>query len=402
MTSTPTRRTFLKGTAAVAGVAAATSAVGLDLRSLVTPTAAGAAGRGRLVVVFLRGGMDHLSAVVPYTRPSYYAARPTIAIPADVVLDLDGEWGLHPAMPRLHALYGAGRLGVVTCVGNPAHDESHFGAQDLWEYGTVVAGSERQGWLARALAATASSSDSVFRAVSAADRVDRSLRGFDALGVASIEEFGLGGLSGRTRGLAPLLGDEYGGLRAVETTGTRALEAITRLEPVAGSTATNAVKRTFADVAALLDADLGTDVVTVNLQGWDTHANMGTHDLGEMRNLLAGLDTRLADFQADLDARGLTDVTTVVMTEFGRRYDQNGTGGLDHGNGMVMLLLGGGVQGGRVYGTWAEPEVEHGARDVAATTDFRDVLGEVVTRSFGIPPETVFRNWSASPVGVLV
>jgi uncharacterized protein (DUF1501 family) len=401
MTFTPTRRTFLKGTAVVAGAAAATRASGLDVGSILAPRAAGASGRGRLVVVFLRGGMDHLSAVVPYTRPSYYAARPTIAIPASAVLDLDGEWGLHPAMARLHGLYGAGRLGVVACVGNPAHDESHFGAQDLWEYGTAIAGSETKGWLARALAATASPSDSVFRAVTAAERVDRSLRGFDSLGVASIEEFGLGGISGRTHGLDALLRKEYGGFAAVETTGTHALDAVDRLGPVTGSNLANPVRRTFADVAALLDEDLGVQVVTVNLQGWDTHAAMGTHDAGEMRNLLSGLDARLADFQADLDARGVTDVTTVVMTEFGRRYDQNGTGGLDHGNGMVMLVLGAGVQGGRVYGTWAEPVVEHGARDVAATTDFRDVLGDVVIRVFGIAPATVFRDWSYSPVGVV-
>lgn len=399
MALTPTRRTFLKGTAVAAGSAAAIGATGLS--PFRSATSAGAAGSGRLVVVFLRGGQDHLSAVVPYTRSSYYAARPTIAIPANQVLDLDGEWGLHPAMPRLHGLYQAGRLGLVVCVGNPAHDESHFGAQDLWEYGTTSLTAETKGWVARCLDATASGSDSVFRAVTAADRVDVSLRGTSALGIASIDEFGLGGASGRTAGLEALLGQEYTGPAPVEVTGTSALRAIDQLGSASGSNAVDPVKRGFEDLAELLDLDLGVQVATINTFGWDTHANMGTVAAGDMRDLLVGLDNYLADFQADLDGRGVDDVTTVVMTEFGRRYDQNGTGGLDHGNGMVMYLLGARVNGGQVYGTWAEPVVEHGARDVAATTDFRDVLGDVAAKVLGVAPASVFDGWSYSPVGVL-
>ena len=402
MSVAPTRRTFLKGTAAVAGTAAAARAGGLSLSSFRGATAAGAATPpGRLVVVFLRGGQDHLSAVVPYTRPSYYAARPTIAVPADAVLDLDGEWGLHPAMPRLHALYRAGRLGIVTNVGNPAHNESHFYAQDLWEYGATDLTGVTQGWLARVLNASASGADPLFRAITAADRVDVSLRGYSALGIGSIEGFGLGGASGRTDGLERLFANEYSGPAAVEVTGRRALSAIDRLGRVTGSTATDPVKRAFADLATLFSLDVGLEVATINTYGWDTHANMGTHTAGLMRDLLSGLDDYLADFQADLDQRGVTDVTTIVMTEFGRRYDQNGTGGLDHGNGMVMFAMGAHVNGGQVYGTWAEPVVEHGARDVNATTDFRDVLGDVTDTLLGVSPGTVFPGWSYTPVGLL-
>ncbi|MBK5289283.1 MAG: DUF1501 domain-containing protein [Acidimicrobiia bacterium] len=402
MTLTPTRRTFLKGSAVAAGAAAAVGTGGVTLSTLTNATPAGAAtGTGRLVVVFLRGGQDHLSTVVPYTRPSYYAARPTIAIPANAVLDLDGEWGLHPAVPRLHSLYQAGRLGVVACVGNPAHDESHFGAQDLWEYGATSLTGVSQGWIARCLNATASPSDSVFRAITAADRVDLSLRGYSALGVGSIASFGLGGVSGRTTGLEPLLSHEYGGVAPVEVTGRRALDAIDELGAVTGSNANDPVKRAFADLATLFDRDLGVEVATINTYGWDTHANMGTATTGSMRDLLAGLDSYLADFQADLDARGVADVTTVVMTEFGRRYDQNGTGGLDHGNGMAMLVMGARVNGGHVYGTWEEPVVEHGARDVAATTDFRDVLGGLSAAVLGVSPTTIFPGHSYTPVGVV-
>ncbi len=161
------------------------------------------------------------------------------------------------------------------------------------------------------------------------------------------------------------------------------------------------MKRTFADLATLLSLDVGLEVATINTYGWDTHANMGTHTAGLMRDLLSGLDDDLADFQADLDQRGVTDVTTIVMTEFGRRYDQNGTGGLDHGNGMVMFAMGAHVNGGQVHGTWAEPVVEHGARDVNATTDFRDVLGDVTDTLLGVSPGTVFPGWSYTPVGLL-
>jgi uncharacterized protein (DUF1501 family) len=401
VTRTPSRRTFLKSTAAAAGAAATLGATGtLSIGDLGAPKPAGAAAPGRLVVLFLRGGMDHLSAFVPYTRASYYAARPTIAIPAATVRGLDGEWGMHPAMPRLHDLYTAGRLGVAVCVGHPAHDESHFGAQNLWEYGTTGVSGATTGWLARGLDATPGSG-SLFRAVSANNRVDLSLRGYPALGISSIAGFGLGGRSGLTEGLEPLLASEYLGISAVEQTGTRALDAIGQLGAVSGSTSGDPVRRAFRDLATLLDTDLGLEVATVNIDGWDTHANMGTHEAGVMRDLLAGLDGYLADFQADLDGRGVTDVTTLVMTEFGRRYDQNGSKGCDHGHGTAIFALGARVNGGQVYGTWEEPVVEHGARDVAATTDYRDVLGDVVTHVLGATPGAVFPGHSYSPVGLL-
>ena len=196
---TPTRRTFLRRATAAAGVVAGTRIGALDLAALAgaapsTPAPATPAraipSPGRLVVVFLRGGQDTLSAVVPYTQSSYYDARPTIAVPADVVLDLDGEWGFHPALPRLYDLYTAQRLAVVVCTGNPAQDESHFGAQDLMEYGTTRLDGATRGWLARALDATADRNDSVFRAVTAGDRVDRSSRRA-GLGLPSIRGFGL-------------------------------------------------------------------------------------------------------------------------------------------------------------------------------------------------------------------
>ena len=398
---TPTRRTFLKTGVAAAGAVAAGSAGALTVGLVDSPAARGAP-PGRLVVIFLRGGQDHLSTVVPYTESDYHDARPTIAIPAGQVLDLDGQFGLHPAMTGLHTLYGAGRLAVVVAAGNPAGNRSHFLAQDLWEYGATSVPADYSGWLARYLGATAGSADSVFRALTVANNVDRCLSGYPALGIGQIEGFGLGGRSGTTEDLATLIGGQYFGPAPVEQTGTRALQAIGQVGALSGSNAPNPVTRALADAAILLDSGLGAEVVTLSIGGWDTHNDMGAYDAGAMRNLLLGLDGYLSTFQADLDARGLSEVTTVVMTEFGRRVAENGTRGTDHGFGCVMLVMGARVNGG-VHGTWLglSPAVIGARGDVVPTVDFRDVLGDCARDVLGVAdPSTLFPGHTYTPVGV--
>jgi uncharacterized protein (DUF1501 family) len=153
----------------------------------------------------------------------------------------------------------------------------------------------------------------------------------------------------------------------------------------------------------ILDADLGIEVATINTGGWDTHENMGVSTVGEMRTLLAGLDSSLAAFQADLDARGINDVTIVTMTEFGRRVAENGNGGTDHGYGCAMLAMGAGVNGGQVYGDWAGlgPEVIGARGDVVPTVDFRGVLGDCARSTLGVAnPGSLFPGYSYAPVGV--
>jgi uncharacterized protein (DUF1501 family) len=400
----PTRRTLLKTGAAAAGVAAVAGSSGAVLvDGLARTPAAFGARPGRLVVVFLRGGQDGLSQVVPYTESAYYAARPTIAIPANQVLPLDAQFGLHPAMTGLHELYQAGKLAVVVGAGNLAGNRSHFTAQDLWEFGATSAPADASGWLARYLNATATSTDSVFRGVTIGNNVNASLRGYPALGLATINGFGLGGLSGANGALAPMIRSQYSGNLAVEQTGIRALDASSRVGTLSGSTAPDPEARAFADLAVLLDADLGVEVATMNLGGWDTHNNMGTAATGQMRSLLQGLSAHLSAFQADLDARGLTDVTTVVMTEFGRRVAQNGSGGTDHGFGCVMLVLGDDVHGGQVHGQWAglSPAVIGARGDVVPTVDFRNVLGDCARDVLGLAnPSSLFPGHTYVPVGV--
>jgi uncharacterized protein (DUF1501 family) len=386
----------LKVGAASAG-AAAVAATSPDLLR-VRP--AGAAARGRLVFVFLRGGQDHLSAVVPYTEAAYYDARPTIAIPAAEVRQLDDQFGFHPAMPGLHSLYTAGRLAVVVGAGNLAGDRSHFTAQDLCEYGTTARPGDAKGWLGRYLTTTSATSNSLFRGVAMTGTVPVSLRGANALGIPRIRGFGLDTV---VRPMSRLIQDQYGGNAPVERTGIQALNAAAQISTLTGSIATDGRTRAFADLATLLASDLGVEVAAVDLTGWDTHHEMGTSSEGWMRDLLAELDTNLATFQSDLDARGLTDVTTVVMTEFGRRVAENGSGGTDHGFGSAMFVMGSRVVGG-VHGEWAglAPGTIGARGDVIPTVDFRDVLGDCARGVLGVTdPGSVFPGHTHRPVGVI-
>ena len=390
------RRSVLKaGAATTAGLVGATS-LGVSFAGAATTV-------DPVVIVFLRGGQDHLSTVVPYTDAEYYALRPGIAIPDTEVLPLDGQFGFHPVLTGLHALYGQQRLAVVVGAGNPALNRSHFIAQDLFEFGDVQTPGDNQGWLARYLNGTGGTDDSLFRGLTSGNNVNLSLRGYPALGIADIAGFGLGGVSGFTSDFDRLTKGLYAGDQPAENVGTAALNAADEVTALGGSTNPDPVARAFEDIATLLDATLGVEVVTYNIGGWDTHNSMGTSAAGEMRDLLEGLDQHLAAFQADLDARGLGNVTTVLMTEFGRRADENGSGGTDHGDASVMMVVGDNVNGG-VYGTVPTlTPANIGARlAVPVAVDFRDVLSDVVTASLGVAdPSTVFPGHTHTPLGIM-
>lgn len=407
-TLTPSRRGFIAGAAALTGAAGLAGVLGgtlsgplgrmdpLRASASATPLRAGA---GKLIVVFLRGGTDGLTAVVPAGDPDYFAARPTIAVPAEATLPLDGIFGLHPAMAPLHEIWQDGRLSIITAVGNPARSRSHFDAQDLLEQGSVTRRSDAAGWLTRHLATSSSTAPhgGLFRAVAVSNTVPGSLRGAGALAIASVGGFGLGGLTGASSGWTGMLDRMHWGRLPVETTGQRTVQAVTAVRGVAAP----ATASPYADAVALLASDLGVEVVTIDTGGWDTHNNMGTHASGQMRNLLGALSQNLARLQADLDSRGLSNVTTVVMSEFGRRVAENGSGGTDHGAANVMFVMGGAARNRQVLGTWpglAPANLDRG--DVAITTDVRDVLWELVRDVLGHPtPEAVFGSHLHTPVG---
>ncbi|MGK2930502.1 MAG: DUF1501 domain-containing protein [Acidimicrobiales bacterium] len=396
-----TRRHLLGGGAAFAAM----SALGPTAR---TAAASRPTNRtGRLVTVFLRGGMDHLSAVAPIDDADLRAARPTIAMSGG--LALDDRFALHPAMPRLHERFLAGTAVPIVATGNPAGDRSHFVAQDLVAIGAEKYLPDTRGWLARHLLDTPhdpASDTAVLRALTVGANVDRSLAGFPAVGMASIQQFGLGSGADEAA-LVKILRRTHGGDSTADQVGRQALTVAGAIGGLPASTADDETRRTFADVATILDdgrdAGLGTEVVTVDIGGWDTHNTMGTTEAGEMRTLLAGLDTALGDFQDDLDARGIDDVRTVVLTEFGRRVEENGSGGTDHGWGSVMFVLGSGLVGATVHGDWRglAPEVLGERGDVPATTDFRDVLAEVAGATIGVDAVAAFPGHDASAVGVV-
>ncbi len=395
---TTSRRQLLRGFAATTA-AAGIQSVGVPAAGAETPPAT-----GRLVTVFLRGGMDHLSAVFPLDDADLARERPTIGVEGG--LDLDGRFGLHPAMPRLHERHRSGTFVPVVATGNPAGDRSHFVAQDLAALGDVVVGTDARGWLGRHLLATASEDDRPLRAVTVGANVDRSLGGYPALGLPSIQQFGLGPLAD-TWELDAVVRVAYAGSGDAERVGRQALEATDAVVGLPASTDEDEDIRALADVATLLDegrdAGLGTEVVTVDLGGWDTHDQMGTTEEGEMRALLAHLDEVLGGFADDLDRRGIDDVHTVVSTEFGRRVRQNGSGGTDHGWGSTMFVLGPGLRRGAVAGDWSglSPEVLGERGDVPVTTDFRDVLAEVAGRALGTDAATAFPDHDATAVGLL-
>ena len=379
-----TRRSLLESSAALG----AFGLVGLPLLQPSALVRARVAGprpprSGRLVVVFLRGAADHLSMTVPLDDSAYQDARPSIAIdPADA-LPLDDRFGFHPAMPRLHARYRAGDLAPIVAVGNPAADRSHFLAQDLFERGSDGDDDLGDGWLARHLAATSDGADNGLRAITVGANVDDSLAGYPALGMLSLRTFGLAGAGDFADELAAVMRSAHRSGSRVDDVALQAIEAAGMLAELPASAERNRTTAAFDDIVTILDAGLGTEVITVSIDGWDTHSRMGNVDGGDMRTLLAGLDDTLGTMADAFEARGIDDVTTVVVTEFGRRVAENGSGGCDHGWGSAALMLGPSVDGGRVHGDWpglSADVISETRGDVPMTTDYRDVLGETLPR----------------------
>ena len=367
-----------------------------------------------LVCVFMRGAVDGLSLVVPYTERAYYAERSTIAIAAPgsgegAALDLDGQFGIPPQLAPLLPAYRARELAFVHAVGLPRGTRSHFDAQDDMESGEPRRTIGSDGRLCRALALHPA--HSLEQSVALGPRLPRALSGSaPSLLLKNLASFDLHG-SGRTR---PLIRRGFerlyaSSLDAVGQGGSAALAAtlnIQRLEPKRyvpenGADYPEQGSR-FRDAAQLIKSSLGVRVVWLDIGGWDTHAGQGGAE-GTLAKRLAELARSLAAFRADLGER-FANVTVLTMTEFGRTVAQNGTGGTDHGHGSVMMVLGGGVAGGRVVGKWPglEPEQRFEGRDLAVTTDFRDLFAEVSARSLNITDlSSVFPSYAPSFPGVM-
>lgn len=407
------RRFFLRnGALALAGT---TAIPGFLVRSLLAQSAS--APSRRLVVIFQRGAADGLNIVVPYREKNYYAMRPTIAIPQDQVVDLDGFFGLHPALASFKPLYEQGHLAIVHAAGSPDMSRSHFDAQDYMESGTPGLKSTSDGWLNRALQAEdlrQPRDRSPFRAISLGPDVPRTLAGkIPAIALDNLNTFSIGG-----RGPAPSPASNAfeamyaaSGDRIFHSAGDETFEAVKMLRaanpaqytPAPGVQYPNSeFGNNMKQIAQLLKSNLGVEAAFTDVSGWDTHQNQGSVN-GQLSNRLRDFGDTLSAFWRDL-GDSAADLTLVTMSEFGRTARENGTGGTDHGHANAMFVLGGNVRGGKVYGRWPGLDNDrlNEGRDLALTTDFRAVLGEVLTRSLGAANlELVFPGARIAPASFL-
>ena len=376
--------------------------------------AADSAAEPVLVCVFMRGAADGLSLVVPYGERAYYAERSAIAIAPPgsgegAALELDGQFGLHPRLAPLLPAYRAHELAFVHAVGLPRGTRSHFDAQDDMESGEPGSSNAADGWLGRALAQRPA--HSLEQSVALGPRLPRALSGLaPSLLLKNLASFDLHG-PGRSR---PLLRHGFerlhasspdalgqGGARHWPRRSTFSASEPKRYVPDNGADYPQQGLR-FRDAAQLIKSNLGVRVVWLDIGGWDTHAGQGGAT-GTLANRLDQLARSLAAFRADLGER-FSNVTVLTMTEFGRTVAQNGTGGTDHGHGSVMMVLGGAVAGGRVLGKWPglEPEQRFEGRDLAVTTDFRDLFAEVSAHSLSIADlSSVFPSYTPAFPGVM-
>jgi len=405
-----TRRVFIRsGGVAMLGLSSVPSFL---LRALASTSTAGAPGKKILIVLFQRGAMDGLNAVIPFAEPNYYRLRPSIAIPRptrgnrEAAIDLDGRFALHPSLAPLEPLFREKQLAIVHAAGSPDNTRSHFDAQDYMEAGTPGIKSTESGWLNRCLEARPDESATPFRAVAMGRNLPRTLQGpAPALALADVRQFQVmapmaqsGALEGGFEAIYAQTVD-----KALRGTGQETFEAIdmlrkadpSRYQPENGAQYPRGpFGQKLLQIAQMIKANVGLQVAFLDSGGWDHHVNEGAVQ-GQLANLLRDLGQGLAAFHRDMGDR-MAEICLVTMSEFGRTAAENGNRGTDHGHANCMFVLSGGVNGGKVYGRWPglEREQLYEGRDLAVTTDFRTVLGEAVAHHIGSADlDAVFPNF---------
>ena len=387
------RRYFLKGGGiAMLGMASLPA----FLQRAVAETAA--PNKKKMVVLFQRGAMDGLNVVVPFAEPNYYRLRPTIAIPQpnrggqDAALDLDGFFGLHPSLQPLQPLFQSNQLAIVHAVGSPDPTRSHFDAQDFMESGTPGVKATDDGWLNRALQNAPEPESSPFRAVAFGPYLPRTLQGsIPAVAIPDLDQFKMYGPQQTTEG-----GFESMYSQTVDSVmrgvGAETFEAVDQLKKINPASyqpengaqyPTSRFGKSLMEIAELFKADVGLEVAFLDSGGWDHHVNEGGVQ-GQLSNLLRDLGQGIAAFHQDMGDR-MGDIVFVSMSEFGRTAHENGNRGTDHGHANCMFVMGGGIKGGKIYTRWPGMEENqlHDGRDLAVTTDYRSVLGEIITKHLG-------------------
>ena len=446
--TTINRRDFIKGccaAAATSGLAPTAFGAGFDTNAATDNT---------LVVLFLRGGMDGLSFVPPVggaDRAPYEQARPTLKVPlsgtgaALPLANSGGAWGLHPRASALYSLYQANHLAVIVGAGqvNQPVTRSHFDSQANMEIGMGGQQGSGTGWITRHLASAGlpanvplpsvclgnitaasqlSSTETITLGSGSDFRLDSAAWPWN-----SLDNYAVADRPAGFRGFVETLPDLWTGNTALESAGRQTLDALAQMRPVnfnlynassnpagyqpAGGAnyGTGQLGVQMRNIAQMVKAGLGLRVSTVDLGGWDTHDGQGNpaNSYDYFGNKVQELSDALGAFYTDLSAGAtnyMNKVSVVVMSEFGRRVNENDSGGTDHGYGNVMLALGGTVNGGRTFGTYAglaSGALFEGA-DVAVTTDYRRVLSEAMIRRLGNPNiYYAFQGYSGyTPLGI--
>jgi len=370
-----------------------------------------------LICLFQRGAADALNIVVPHGERAYYAMRPSIAIPqpsrsaAGGAVDLDGFFGLHPALAPLKPLYDRGLLAPVHAVGSPSTTRSHFDAQDYMETGTPDVKGTSDGWLNRYLAVKGTCDEcnlakTPFRAVSLTPQTPRILEGPSAtVAMNSLSEFSVRATGNSAERLEALY--RTGSADLVHGTGTEMFDAVKMLRaanPQKYLPQNNAeyprsqFGTRLLQIAQLIKANVGLEIAFADVGGWDTHVNQGS-STGQLAQRLDDFSRSIAALVTDLGDR-MDDVVILTMSEFGRMARENGNRGTDHGHAGALFVIGGHVKGGKVHGKWPglEQEQLYEGRDLALTTDFRSVFAEVAQHHLGASAlDRIFPGFAASP-----
>ncbi len=372
-----------------------------------------------LICLFQRGAADALNMVVPHGDKSYYALRPSIAIPRpsgltklpsrDAAIDLDGFFGLHPSLSPFKQLYDRGILAPVHAVGSPSATRSHFDAQDYMETGTPDVKGTTDGWLNRYLAAKGTCDEchiSPFRAVALTQQTPRIMEGAnEVVAMNSLDEFTVRTSGSQADRLEALY--RTGSADLVHGTGKEMFEAVKMLKAAnpqkyAPGNGAEYPRTQFGQrllqIAQLIKADVGLEIAFADVGGWDTHVNQGG-TTGQLAARLNDFSQSVAALVADLGDR-MGEVLILTMSEFGRMARENGNRGTDHGHAGALFVIGGDVKGGKVHGKWPglEQEQLYEGRDLALTTDFRSVFSEVTARHLGATKlERIFPGFAAEP-----
>lgn len=411
------RRFFIKsGGIALASMGASLSVPSFLQRAVLAQTHNLVTGgrRKTLIAIFQRGAVDGLNMVVPYGEREYYDARQSIAIPkpasgnADAALDLDGFFGFHPTLAPFKPLWNSKQLAIVHAVGSPDNTRSHFDAQDYMESATPGRKGTPDGWLNRYLQTSANSKDSPFRAVSVTPTMPRVLQGrAPALSFARLSDFTIraGRSSAGIQGGFEAMYDQAVN-DVLRGTGKETFEAVNYLKKVnpgqykeenGAQYPRSPFGNSLLQIAQLIKADVGLEVAFTDIGGWDTHVNQG-NSRGQLANRLQELTSGIAALVTDLGKR-MDDVIVLTMSEFGRTVRENGNRGTDHGHANVMFVIGNSVRGGKVYGEWPGLKSDrlYEGRDLALTTDFRDVFGEIAVKHLGTSKlQAVFPGYAVS------